>query len=65
MLSRLQLLRTARLVLNVEEGMTDEDDAEFLEWLLDQLRVCRIDLDHVLRGNWNSEDIDRLILDVP
>ena len=56
-----QLYKTARLVLNVEEGMTDEDDAEHLEWLLDRLKVCRIDLDNALGGDWDPDNIDDLI----
>jgi len=56
-----QLYKTARLVLNVEEGMTDEDDVEHLEWLLEQIGVYRVDLDKALGGNWNPEEIDELI----
>ena len=60
-----QLYKTARLILNVEEGMTDENDVEHLEWLLEQIGVYRTDLDKLLRGNWSSKYIDRLILGVP
>jgi len=55
------LYKTARLVLNVEEGMTDEDDVEHLEWLLEQVGICRVDLDKALGGNWNPEEIDKMI----
>jgi len=56
-----QLYKTARLVLNVEEGMTDEEDVEQLGWLLEQVGVCYVDLDKALSGNWDPEDIDKLI----
>ena len=63
-LSELQLYKTARLLLNVEEGMTDEDDVEHLEWLLEEfLLLTRSDLNKVLSKNWNSEDIDMHILE--
>ena len=56
-----QLYKTARLVLNVEEGMTDEEDVEQLGWLLEQVGVCYVDLGKALSGNWDPEDIDKLI----
>jgi hypothetical protein len=49
-------------MLNVEEGMTDEDDVEHLEWLLDKfLLMTRSDLDRVL--DKDSGDIDKYILE--
>ena len=63
-LSELQLYKTARLLLNVEEGMTDEDDVEHLEWLLEEfLLLARSDLNKTLGENWNSEVIDKRILE--
>jgi len=61
MIETQQLYKTARLVLNVDEGMTDENDVEHLEWLLEQLGVDRVDLNKALGGEWNSEMIDELI----
>lgn len=62
MLEKLQLYRTARLVLNTEEGMTDKDDAEHLEWLLGRfVLLTRLDLNKALLGNWDPEEIDMLI----
>ena len=58
-----QLYKTARLVLNVEEGMTDEDDVEHLEWLLEQIGIDRAGLALSLYGNWDPDNIDRYILD--
>ncbi len=58
-----QLYKTARLLLNVEEGMTDENDVEHLEWLLEQLGVYRVDLNKVLGGDWDPDIIDELILE--
>lgn len=64
MLSQLRILRTARLILNVEEGMTDYDDVEHLEWMLDEyLLLTRFDFNILLNNNWNSEDIDKRILE--
>ena len=57
----MQIYKTARLLLNVEEGMTDENDVEHLEWLLGQLGVDRIDLNKALSGNWDPDNIDKLI----
>ena len=56
-----QLYKTARLVLNTEEGMTDENDVEHLEWILEQIGVYREDLDKVLDGEWDPDIIDELI----
>ena len=56
-----QLYKTARLLLNVEEGMTDENDVEHLEWLFEQIGVCRVDLSKALSGNWDPDNIDKLI----
>ena len=56
-LSRLHMYQTARLVLNVEEGMTDEEDLEFLWKLLLMLGVERTDIDTLLRGEWSSDRI--------
>jgi len=56
-----QLYKTARLLLNVEEGMTDENDVEHLEWLLEQLGVDRVDLNKALGGDWDPDTIDELI----
>lgn len=56
-----QLYKTARLLLNIEEGVTDENDLEHLEWLLEQIGVYRVDLDKALNGNWDPDIIDELI----
>ena len=55
-----KMYRTARLLLNVEEGMTDENDVEHLEWLLEQIEVYRSDLNKALRGNWDPDNLDEL-----
>jgi len=56
-----QLYKTARLLLNVEDGMTDENDVEHLEWLLEQVGVYRTNLDKLLKGNWDPDIIDEMI----
>ena len=62
MLSELQILKTVRLMLNVEEGMTDGDDVDHLEWLLDNfLQVTCSDLDRALGKD--PGDIDKCILE--
>jgi len=61
MLSKLQLYGAARLVLNVEEGVTDEEDLGFLYFLLNSLGVSRADLDVLLCGQWDPDKIDAAI----
>lgn len=61
MLSKLQMYRAARLVLNVEEGVTDENDLEFLHQLLAMVNVERTDLDTLLGGRWDPGKIDTAI----
>ena len=61
MLSKLQMYKAARLVLNVEEGMTDEEDLGFLYQLLSMLGIERTDLDTLLGGEWNPRKIDAAI----
>lgn len=61
MLSKLHLYEAARLVLNVEEGVTDEKDLDFLYFLLGSLGVSHADLDILLHGEWNPDKIDAAI----
>ena len=61
MIETMQLYKMARLLLNVEEGMTDENDVEHLEWILEQLGVDLVDLSDALNGNWDPDNIDKLI----
>ena len=56
-----QLYKIARLVLNVDEGMTDENDVECLDWILDKIGITYTDLDKALLGNWDFNEIDMLI----
>ena len=61
MIETMQMYKMARLLLNVGEGMTDENDVDHLEWILEQLGVDRVDLSTALNGNWDSDNIDELI----
>jgi len=61
MLSKQELYKIARLVLNVDEGMTDENDADCLEWVLDKIGVFLPDLDKVLLGDWDIGEIEAFI----
>lgn len=60
-LSELQRYQAARLVLNVEEGMTDEKDLDFLYFLLGSLGIFQSDLDTLLHGEWSPGRIDAAI----
>lgn len=60
-LSKLHLYEAARLVLNVEEGTTDEKDLDFLYFLLHSLETSRTELDVLLHGDWEPNKIDAAI----